>query len=259
MCALPCDPLDDPLSPTGFGVSSWLPGTVPTIREPKIRQVSPAVLPVLDLSVDEAWPAMLRPTPPLARTRASRACPPEPLLQSLPPDPACGLPQRLTFEPDVRNASQYHRDDPAAVKGPFDFLLPPEPMHLRMLRKAARSSLRDMGLEEPASDEVVLVLDEIISNSIEHGQPYRRRFEPLRVHLHLEGSTLVLRFQDPEMPEALIEELRRALDRTRGKLPALELERGRGLFLVAASLHDVRVERDQQGTWLRGTIPGVTR
>jgi two-component sensor histidine kinase len=117
---------------------------------------------------------------------------------------------------------------------------PPDPGRLRGLRARARQVAEELGMPS-AGDVLCLVIDELVNNAIEHGMVYRRKGEFLRIRVQSEGSALSLDFFDPEMPEAHVRELARALRDVGEGLPALDGERGRGLFLVAIHMAELRV------------------
>jgi anti-sigma regulatory factor (Ser/Thr protein kinase) len=118
---------------------------------------------------------------------------------------------------------------------------PPEASHLRVLRRQARDWMRRRGVDQETVESMVLALDEIVSNAIEHGEAYRRAFLPLAVALHQDGQGVVLEFEDPEAPADLVRELGVALARSAGNRPPPDSERGRGLFLVGQMLSDLSV------------------
>ncbi len=115
------------------------------------------------------------------------------------------------------------------------------PEALRDLRKRVRAEVKGARLPRSSVDTLLLVLDELISNAIEHGAAYRRSAEPLRAELSLDGRDLVLVFDDDDMPSPQVELLRSAVGND-VELPDLEDERGRGLFLITTSLQGLTVE-----------------
>jgi anti-sigma regulatory factor (Ser/Thr protein kinase) len=117
---------------------------------------------------------------------------------------------------------------------------PPDATRLRDLRARARQMAQQLGMAA-AGDVLSLVIDELVNNAIEHGRIYRRKGEHLRIRVQQDGSALSLDFFDPEMPEGHVLELARALHAVGEGLPALDGERGRGLFLVAIHMAELRV------------------
>ena len=130
---------------------------------------------------------------------------------------------------------------------PIVFRFPPEASHLRMLRRTVRDGLEAQGVPSATIELVVLVLDEVVSNSIEHGSSYRARHEHLSVSVRSNGIEVELDFEDPEAPRTVVDELADALERSRGKRPPPESERGRGLYLVADSLTELSVRPAKGG------------
>jgi anti-sigma regulatory factor (Ser/Thr protein kinase) len=116
----------------------------------------------------------------------------------------------------------------------------PDPNLLCGLRSEARLVARQLGMAS-AGDVLSLVIDELVNNAIEHGSQYRRKGEPLRIRVMLCGQALSVDFFDPEMPEAQVRGLARALRAVGDGMPALDGERGRGLFLVAIHMSELRV------------------
>lgn len=115
------------------------------------------------------------------------------------------------------------------------------PEALRDLRKRVRAEVKGARLPRATVDVVILVLDELVSNAIEHGASYRRGATPLRAELRADGRDLVLVFDDDDMPAAEVAELQRIVGADI-ELPDLEDERGRGLFLITTSLQGLTVE-----------------
>jgi len=123
----------------------------------------------------------------------------------------------------------------------LDYRFPAEPEHLRMFRNMLRDGLVEMGVLEDATERVLLVMDEIVSNAIEHGADYRRGEKPLRVRVQLVGGRrLFLQFHDEDMPTEILAELSREIVNG-SHMPVAELERGRGLFLIREFLSDLQV------------------
>ena len=90
---------------------------------------------------------------------------------------------------------------------------------------------------------MALVADELINNAIEHGSVYRRRGESLALEVAAAAAgRLRIEFVDPEMPGELVARLAAHVAEATGGLPALDSERGRGLFLLTVFLQDLRVE-----------------
>ncbi len=139
----------------------------------------------------------------------------------------------------------------------LDFRFPAEPDHLRNLRQMLREGLAAMGVAEAVTDRVLLVVDEIVSNAIEHGVDYRHGEKPLRARVQLlDDRRVFLQFEDRDMPPETLAQLAREVQNTNGAPPIAELERGRGLFLVRELLVDLRVHEMSGGGmllegWLR--------
>jgi anti-sigma regulatory factor (Ser/Thr protein kinase) len=129
----------------------------------------------------------------------------------------------------------------------FDLRIAPDPAQLRVLRRKARGALAKLGLDGMDEEMVLLVLDELVSNAIEHGASYRREGSTLATRASLDGRDLVIEFEDPDMPPREIADLAAA-----ARCPVADAERGRGLFLVQDALCDLRVEdRSGEGKGLR--------
>ena len=137
-----------------------------------------------------------------------------------------------------------------------ELLFQPDPNALRRVRGEVRELAAGLGAPERACDTAALVVDELVNNAIEHGAVYRQHGHELAVRLSSTGLGLAIEFHDPEMPDDAVAELSLALDNATDA-PALENERGRGLFLLSIYLEDLRVEADARGgLCLRGTIAG---
>jgi anti-sigma regulatory factor (Ser/Thr protein kinase) len=124
---------------------------------------------------------------------------------------------------------------------------PPSPAIVRKLRAEVRSLAADLGATEDVGDQLALVADEIVNNAIEHGSGYRSRGELLALQVAVDGARLRVEFFDPEMPLDLVGQLADALAAAGRDLPALDSERGRGLFLLTVYLQDLRAEHEPTG------------
>ncbi len=135
-----------------------------------------------------------------------------------------------------------------------ELLFQPDPNELRRVRAEVREMAAQLGAEERASDTAALVVDELVNNAIEHGAVYRQHGHELAVRMRKDGQALVIEFHDPEMPDDAVDELAIGVG-SATDAPALENERGRGLFLLSIYLERLQVERDKKGgLCLRGTI-----
>jgi anti-sigma regulatory factor (Ser/Thr protein kinase) len=111
------------------------------------------------------------------------------------------------------------------------------------VRDAVRRLAADLGAAESVGEQLALVADELINNAIEHGAVYRRRGEALALEVAAAAAgRLRVEFVDPEMPGELVARLAAHVAEATGGLPALDSERGRGLFLLTVFLQDLRVE-----------------
>jgi anti-sigma regulatory factor (Ser/Thr protein kinase) len=134
---------------------------------------------------------------------------------------------------------------------------PPDPARLREVRRGARARAMRLGATPAVCDAVSLVIDELVNNAIEHGAAYRRRGVELSVQVGAVQGRLTVDFVDPEMPEDQVRDLARALhDAARG-MPTLDSERGRGLFLIAIYMEELRVDvAPGGGLHLHGRLAG---
>jgi anti-sigma regulatory factor (Ser/Thr protein kinase) len=120
------------------------------------------------------------------------------------------------------------------------------------VRDAVRRLAADLGAAESVGEQLALVADELINNAIEHGSVYRRRGEALALEVAAAAAgRLRVEFVDPEMPGELVARLAAHVAEATGGLPALDSERGRGLFLLTVFLQDLRVEAAGVGGGLR--------
>lgn len=124
---------------------------------------------------------------------------------------------------------------------------PPRSAVLRQLRADVRAATARLGAETAVCDTAALVVDELVNNAIEHGAAYRRRGLDLAVQVGLRGGRVQLEFFDREMPAAAVGELAAALTEAANGLPALENERGRGLFLLTVYLDELHAEQGAEG------------
>ena len=143
----------------------------------------------------------------------------------------------------------------------FGFRFEPEPSKARALRAAIRVRLAEHDVLASDIDRIVLVIDEIVSNSIEHAAPFRAEVDRLMLHFKIEDTHLLVEFRDPAVPAQAVAEIVRQLAECReGRRPPLEHERGRGLFLIEDAFEELTVSRgpDGLGLRLRGRFPRAT-
>jgi len=126
------------------------------------------------------------------------------------------------------------------VSEPLRF--PPDPGRLRRLRGDVRARAADLGAAANSCDALALVVDELVNNAIEHGAVYRRVGTDLTIAVGSADGQLTIDFVDPEMPDDMVRDLASALRDAAGGMPSLESERGRGLFLIAIYMDEVRVD-----------------
>lgn len=124
--------------------------------------------------------------------------------------------------------------------GPLRFL--PEAHAVRVVRQHVRDLAVRLGAAEAICDAAALVVDELVSNAIEHGASYRKHNTHLSIDVAFDGGRLSVEFLDPEMPERTVRELATALQKAAGGMPSLDSERGRGLFLISIYMEEVRVD-----------------
>lgn len=137
----------------------------------------------------------------------------------------------------------------------LEYQFPAEPAMLREIRGKLRSALEGKGLASQAVSRILLALDELVSNAIEHGQPYRAAGKPLRLQVSILEGDLCLDFFDLDVPDDRVLELAKLLAASAGKPPDLKAERGRGLFLIDDAFDEVSIEVGRGGGMhLRGRV-----
>jgi anti-sigma regulatory factor (Ser/Thr protein kinase) len=127
-----------------------------------------------------------------------------------------------------------------------DLTVPPLSSCLPDLRHTAARALH--GLDAEVVGEVLLALDEAVSNAIRHGS---RAGEPVRVSLGVDGGWIEMTVRDhgptAYLPRLPIE-----------PPPSLSIG-GRGLWLILQLVDEVRLERVGQGTLLALRRRAATR
>jgi anti-sigma regulatory factor (Ser/Thr protein kinase) len=124
---------------------------------------------------------------------------------------------------------------------------PPSADVLRQLRADVRRVAANLGADATVCDTVALVVDELVNNAIEHGAVYRSAGLDLAVYVSLSGGRIQVEFFDREMPRELVDELAQALEEAANGMPALDSERGRGLFLLSVYLEGLTASVDVAG------------
>jgi anti-sigma regulatory factor (Ser/Thr protein kinase) len=133
----------------------------------------------------------------------------------------------------------------------FGFRLRPSFDQARALRSGVRERLEPLGVSEQDVGRLILVVDEMVSNAIEHGHEYRRDGDLLTVRIGVDPAFFDVEFIDPAVPTAIITEIEGLLAQCRGGVPPLDNERGRGLFLIQDGLESLDLLGDPGGRGLR--------
>ncbi len=104
-----------------------------------------------------------------------------------------------------------------------------------------REHLERLGVDEAQVDRMVLVVDEVVSNAIEHGSVYRRSPNPIRVCVERFEAFLLLKVDDADVPSDLVTNLARVFDDQIESVPSAVVERGRGMFLITMFLEGLEI------------------
>ncbi len=123
----------------------------------------------------------------------------------------------------------------------FDQRFPADLSRMSELRATLREALELRGVSEDSLERLILVVDEVVANSIEHGEAYRRSSDPIRVEVRQDEQGLEVEVEDNDVPQDLATTLSREFGAQSGILPSVDHERGRGMFLVTLFLKGLRV------------------
>jgi anti-sigma regulatory factor (Ser/Thr protein kinase) len=123
----------------------------------------------------------------------------------------------------------------------FDRRFPADLSQMAELRRLLREGLVVRGVEEVHLERLILVVDEVVSNSIEHGTEYRQSSEPIRVRVTREREQLFVKVDDVDMPSELVVGLAQVFDEESSAAPSAMAERGRGMFLITMFLKDLEI------------------
>ncbi len=123
----------------------------------------------------------------------------------------------------------------------FDERFPADLSRLEELRRVLREHLERLGVDEAQVDRMVLVVDEVVSNAIEHGSVYRRSPNPIRVCVERFEAFLLLKVDDADVPSDLVTNLARVFDDQIESVPSAVVERGRGMFLITMFLEGLEI------------------
>jgi anti-sigma regulatory factor (Ser/Thr protein kinase) len=129
----------------------------------------------------------------------------------------------------------------------LELTIPSSSRFLPRVRHAVARALR--GLPRDTVDDVLIVLDEAVSNAIRHGS---LGGAPIKVAVEIDGAWIDIRVRDcgptpklPRLPSA----------------PGTWATGGRGLWLIRQLVDDVRLRRAGEGTllWARCRVPPTSR
>jgi len=130
----------------------------------------------------------------------------------------------------------------------FDHWFPADMSRMSDIRQFLRQGLETRGVPELFLERLLLVVDEVVSNAIEHGLEYRASAEPIRVCVARSRDGLHLTVEDMDVPADLVRALAREFDaRNDSSAPAAPLERGRGMFLITTFLEELSVTAAEGG------------
>jgi anti-sigma regulatory factor (Ser/Thr protein kinase) len=127
------------------------------------------------------------------------------------------------------------------VKKVFEHRIPADLSLVGDLRRLLRHGLEQAGVSCGFIERLVLVVDEVVSNSIEHGAGYRKSAAPIRVVVRQRVDGLQVEVDDLDVPVDLVTTLEAELHGQDGMPPSAVSERGRGMFLITMLLTDLRV------------------
>ncbi len=131
----------------------------------------------------------------------------------------------------------------------LDFTVPVEPHAIRTIRLTIESFAADRGFSPKKVSDLGLAVSEALFNAVEHGNQGTHTID---IELEYFDDRVQIAVADDGLhgeEDTRYEELKKALD---GPLephdtPDIDLERGRGLFLIRAKSDEVRVERAKEG------------
>ena len=119
----------------------------------------------------------------------------------------------------------------------LNLILPPSSSHLPDLRRSAARTLEDV--DERVVADVLLALDEAVSNAIRHGS---LAGEPVEVSVERDGRWVEMTVRDAGPT--------RRLPRLPAEPPPALQTGGRGLWLILQLVDEVRLQRIGDGTRL---------
>lgn len=126
-------------------------------------------------------------------------------------------------------------------------------------RNVVRRYLDEQAVARRVIDDLLLVVDELLSNSIEHGAAYRRAGTALELRFESAREDLRMTFVDRDCPAAEVVRIAERASEPPNVLPAVDLERGRGFFLIASGLDEYSIRALDAGTGAGLVIEGCKR
>ena len=129
----------------------------------------------------------------------------------------------------------------------FDRRFPADLSRMEGLRGEIRAGMKQEGVPSVLSDNLILVVDEIVSNAIEHGVEYRSSQHPIRVQVSKSEDGLLLAVCDTDVPRELVSDLAREFEQKDRSVSSSLMERGRGMFLIATLLAELRISHAEGG------------
>ena len=129
----------------------------------------------------------------------------------------------------------------------LDRRFPADLSRMGEMRGEIREGMKHEGVPDVLSDNLILVVDEIVSNAIEHGVEYRNSDHPIRIQVSKSEEGLVLAVSDVDVPNELIADLAKEFEQRDQNVSDSLMERGRGMFLITMLLAELRVSQADGG------------
>lgn len=127
------------------------------------------------------------------------------------------------------------------------YRVPVAPHAIRTIRLTIESFARDRGFGAAKVCDLALALSEALFNAVEHGNQ-GDRYITVEVLERVDGVEVAVEDDGAAGDcERRIAEMRQMFECGCSSTPDLDLERGRGLYLIRAKTDQVRVERGSSG------------
>jgi len=132
----------------------------------------------------------------------------------------------------------------------FNFVLSAYEGFIPEIRTVVRHIARDFGFDDEEGYKIILAIDEVCNNAIEHGS--KGSYKNVRLECKFDQQEVVITVQDSGSPQFNVEEaLKRDQELMEERTAKPVLKRGLGLIIVKKCVDSLNIVSSSHGTEVR--------